>query len=391
MPEVEWTPALLEDLAVQMLCEQKLTWSEISRQLKQLYPSVSDDVLQPIQQDLLHRVQAQHAVRLAGADSVTFSVEVTPSFADTFQELLEDLKATAGMGHTFRLVVDPQAAHPRQFEIDGDGADHIKAISREALTASAGTLAELPKDESSPPNVQSGTAIVGLWESDPVTFPDNVLHEVQDVQQAAIILEQLYDLRAREESEPTDEQDALLLIDQAIQNVEQFLSKESTEVGQLPSATTKEAARCPYCPASFEDWAQYNEHRKHDHPIKAAVASGSAATEEYWDLAMASLREASNWLDKCVRVTTPDLATQYQGVARGVKELMNELGPLHQRQSVESGASYGICEKCQKKFTLQPADLSVPVGNETRTETVTQRNCPECQAKFLAELRSPQR
>lgn len=79
-------------------------------------------------------------------DQVTFSVSVTKQFADSFEELLHDLKATAGMGHTFSIVVDPDEKGGRKYSMDGDGSEHIVEFKRvnekEANMFSQGSIKE---------------------------------------------------------------------------------------------------------------------------------------------------------------------------------------------------------------------------------------------------------
>ena len=48
-------------------------------------------------------------------------------------KLLDDIKATAAAGHTFDVIVDPDAETPRAYEIDGDGAFRINDIKSEKI------------------------------------------------------------------------------------------------------------------------------------------------------------------------------------------------------------------------------------------------------------------
>jgi hypothetical protein len=68
--------------------------------------------------------------KTADADEVDFMVKVTKSFAETFENLLMCLKNTAGPGHSFSIVVDPDSDAPETFGMDGDGSDHIRSIER---------------------------------------------------------------------------------------------------------------------------------------------------------------------------------------------------------------------------------------------------------------------
>lgn len=52
-------------------------------------------------------------------------------------KLLDDIKATAAAGHTFDVIVDPDAETPRAYEIDGDGAFRINDIKSEKIAAEA--------------------------------------------------------------------------------------------------------------------------------------------------------------------------------------------------------------------------------------------------------------
>lgn len=52
-------------------------------------------------------------------------------------KLLDDIKKTAALGHTFDVIVDPDAETPRSYEIDGDGAFAISNIKSEKITAEA--------------------------------------------------------------------------------------------------------------------------------------------------------------------------------------------------------------------------------------------------------------
>jgi hypothetical protein len=50
---------------------------------------------------------------------------------DTLEELLEYIKKVGNMGHTFMIVVDPDAKGGKKFEWDGDGSDAIFDIKTE--------------------------------------------------------------------------------------------------------------------------------------------------------------------------------------------------------------------------------------------------------------------
>lgn len=66
-----------------------------------------------------------------GKNDVTFKVTVTESFADEFEQMLKYLKASAGTGHSFSIVADPEAKDKAgKFSMDGDGSDHIRDIQR---------------------------------------------------------------------------------------------------------------------------------------------------------------------------------------------------------------------------------------------------------------------
>ena len=69
--------------------------------------------------------------KLAEEDTdVTFMVKVTKSFAEEFERMLTHLKGTAGSGHSFSIVVDPESNEPETFGMDGDGSDHIRSVER---------------------------------------------------------------------------------------------------------------------------------------------------------------------------------------------------------------------------------------------------------------------
>lgn len=64
-------------------------------------------------------------------NDVTFKVTVTESFADEFEQMLTYLKKSAGTGHSFSIVADPEAKDKAgKFSMDGDGSDHIRTIER---------------------------------------------------------------------------------------------------------------------------------------------------------------------------------------------------------------------------------------------------------------------
>ncbi len=50
---------------------------------------------------------------------------------DTLEKLLKYIKSVGNMGHTFMIVVDPQAKGGEKFEWDGDGSDAIFEIEVE--------------------------------------------------------------------------------------------------------------------------------------------------------------------------------------------------------------------------------------------------------------------
>lgn len=52
-------------------------------------------------------------------------------------KLLDDIKVTAATGHTFDVIVDPNAETPRAYEIDGDGAFRINDIKSEKIATEA--------------------------------------------------------------------------------------------------------------------------------------------------------------------------------------------------------------------------------------------------------------
>jgi hypothetical protein len=54
---------------------------------------------------------------------------------DTLEQLLRYIKSVGNMGHTFLIVVDPDAKGGKKFEWDGDGSDAIFEIkvSKEGL------------------------------------------------------------------------------------------------------------------------------------------------------------------------------------------------------------------------------------------------------------------
>lgn len=65
-------------------------------------------------------------------NDVTFKVSVTESFADEFEEMLKYLKNSASTGHSFSIIVDPEAKDKAgKFSMDGDGSDYIHNISRD--------------------------------------------------------------------------------------------------------------------------------------------------------------------------------------------------------------------------------------------------------------------
>jgi len=61
------------------------------------------------------------------------TIECTGQAAkETLLPLLEYLKITAAVGHSFSIVVDPDdSEHRKEFGMDGDGAAHIISIKSE--------------------------------------------------------------------------------------------------------------------------------------------------------------------------------------------------------------------------------------------------------------------
>jgi hypothetical protein len=61
-------------------------------------------------------------------------VKCSNSGAEQLQKLLEHIKATGNIGHTFDIIVDPNNKEfEEMFEWDGDGADSIGEITIEKL------------------------------------------------------------------------------------------------------------------------------------------------------------------------------------------------------------------------------------------------------------------
>jgi|GEM_PF-778499 len=70
---------------------------------------------------------------------------------NSIQDLLEYLKKTAGGGHSFDVIVDPDNPdHEKQFGIDGDGADEIYSIQVEPSEKSRRRTTTQPKRRKSP-------------------------------------------------------------------------------------------------------------------------------------------------------------------------------------------------------------------------------------------------
>ena len=65
--------------------------------------------------------------------SYCITIECTVQAAkETLLPLLECLKTTAGVGHSFSIVVDPDdSEHRKEFGMDGDGNAHILSIKSE--------------------------------------------------------------------------------------------------------------------------------------------------------------------------------------------------------------------------------------------------------------------
>ncbi len=62
-------------------------------------------------------------------DKNTKTITVTCRDGDnTLEELLKYIKNVGNMGHTFMIVVDPDAKGGKKFEWDGDGSDAIFEI-----------------------------------------------------------------------------------------------------------------------------------------------------------------------------------------------------------------------------------------------------------------------
>lgn len=47
---------------------------------------------------------------------------------DSFLEMIDYIRKVGGAGHTFMIVVDPDARGGKSFEFDGDGSDMISNI-----------------------------------------------------------------------------------------------------------------------------------------------------------------------------------------------------------------------------------------------------------------------
>ena len=65
--------------------------------------------------------------------SSIITINVTGDYSNQLLKLLNDIKKTAAVGHTFDVIVDPNANQldndePRSYEIDGDGSFHILDI-----------------------------------------------------------------------------------------------------------------------------------------------------------------------------------------------------------------------------------------------------------------------
>jgi len=57
-------------------------------------------------------------------------VECSQSGAEQLQKLLDYIKSTGGIGHSFHIVVDPEDSEFKNtFGWDGDGADSIEKIT----------------------------------------------------------------------------------------------------------------------------------------------------------------------------------------------------------------------------------------------------------------------
>jgi hypothetical protein len=67
--------------------------------------------------------------RKSSPDDVTFEVKVTKDYADQFEKMLEAMQKTAGVGHSFSIILDPEGDE-QKFGMDGDGSDHITEIKR---------------------------------------------------------------------------------------------------------------------------------------------------------------------------------------------------------------------------------------------------------------------
>lgn len=46
-----------------------------------------------------------------------------------FSQLIDDIKKTAAMGHTFDVIVDPECEDPRTYEMDGDRSFRIDEVN----------------------------------------------------------------------------------------------------------------------------------------------------------------------------------------------------------------------------------------------------------------------
>jgi hypothetical protein len=62
-------------------------------------------------------------------ETETITVTVRKGSADNLAELLEYIKSTGNIGHSFSIVVDPDGSDYRKsFGWDGDGADYIESV-----------------------------------------------------------------------------------------------------------------------------------------------------------------------------------------------------------------------------------------------------------------------
>lgn len=451
MPEVAWTPALLEDVALELFGEKRLSWSEIAKQLKLLYPTVTDEALSPIKEDWARRIQGMTRAAGTYADmpkdesnpqNVEWGTAVSSlwqtskeTFPETVQKELKDVQQASLILESLYALKDQEGTETPLEEDDLlllDGA--IEKVTQFLQKETGEVAGQQPVTAAKCPYC---TVEFPQWSE----YNDHRKTHTKASKTAADKEKKLPQLSNKvvtkmipmfvDETEPSDHKcggcamfigskGQCTIVQGAISGDKGSCSYwapgegKATEedvhearmdytvagYGEAPDASFPincgtcqyfaegvcklwmgkvKAEQCCMAYASSEVKAPAQAEMP---PTENALTTESESKNK--DHAMTALRAASTYLHKSLQEAKEDSEKETYGVAmEKVKEVMNEVGPL----GTVAAAFPSVCEKCKKPFEAKLNDSTVPVGNESRTDTVPSRYCQECQDIFLSELR----